>query len=438
MLQRLFFPLLCLTTASLFAGGGCAQGEAQSPVRKPPEVTVAHPAQASLIDYHEFTGETQAVEEVDIRARVQGFLQKIYFTEGTEVQEGDLLYQIDPRTFQAEVDRALAEVARLKAQVALARSEERRAERLRSSSAVSEEEYVQRVATRQQAEASLKESEAAVELAKLNLSFTEIRAPISGRIGRTLYTEGNLVGTNEPTLLTNIVRLDPIYVVFTATERALIEYQHRVQREGAPIANERTIPVFVSLETEEDYPHRGILDFRENKVDPTTGTIKLRGVLPNRNRLMVPGMFARVRVPVGEPRTRLLAPQAAVGSDQRGDYVVVVGSDNIAQERVVKLGRRVEDMIVVTEGLKADDLIVVNGIQKARQGSEVSPTRITLTPPETSDNPAEQEAQPATTQPTTEPALAEPPEPRTAPASPAPTNRSAPPPSSPRSESPSR
>lgn len=381
--RKVASPIHCAVLfAWLAALAGCRQAQSQqAPPPPPPTVTVALPVTAPITEHHDFTGVTEAVEAVEIRARVQGFLQEIHFTEGTEVQAGDLLYTIDPRTFRAELDRATAELNRLKAQLSLAISEERRTARLRQTNAVTEEEYVQRVAVRQQAEASVQEAQAAVDLAKLNLSFTEIKAPIDGRVGRTNFTVGNLVGYNEPTLLTNIVKLDPIYVVFEGTERGFLQYERRIRDEGLASANDRAIPVFVGLEGETGYPHEGVIGFRENRVDPGTGTIQIRATMPNPDRIAVPGMFARIRVPIGKPQEQLLVPQMAIGADQRGEFVTVVGSANIASTRTVKTGERIGDLIIIREGLTPNDRVVVNGMQKARPGAPVTPQITELQPP---------------------------------------------------------
>jgi len=363
---------LCAVALALPVVFGCQQASSQQPAAPPPpSVSVAVPVSAPITDFRQFTGQTEAVESVEIRARVQGFLQEIHFTEGTEVNQGDLLYTIDPRTFQAEVDRAAAEMERLQAQLSLAESEERRAARLRQSSAVTEEEYAQRVAARQQAQASVQEAQAALDLARINLSFTEIRAPISGRVGSTNFTAGNLVGFNEPTLLTTIVKLDPIYVLFEGTERRFLEYERRIREEGLATAADRQVPVFVGLEGEQGFPHQGVIDFRANRVDPGTGTIQIRATIPNQDRLAVPGMFARVRVPIGQPMTQQLIPQTAVGSDQRGPFVYVVGSDNVVQYRPIRTGRSVGNLVIVQDGLTSMDRVVVNGVQKARPGAPV-------------------------------------------------------------------
>jgi RND family efflux transporter MFP subunit len=365
-------PRLLIALLAALVLTGCRH-EAAPPEQSPSTVTVARVEQRPVVDYHEFTGQTEAVESVDIRARVRGFLTKIHFTEGTEVEEGALLYEIDPRSYEAEVRQAAAEVDRLKAQLELAKSEEQRAKRLRPSSAITEEEYLERVAKREQAAASLENAQAALDVAKLELSYTKIEAPITGRVGRTLVTEGNLVGYNEPTLLTTLVRLEPMYVYFEATERNFLNYEQRIREQGIATASAKKIPLDVKLENEKDFSHHGVVDFRENRIDPTTGTIRIRGVLENANRVLVPGMFCRVRVPIGPEQSRIVVPETAVQTDQRGDFVLTVDADNIVAYRPVTLGRRLKDVFVVLEGLEANDRVIVVGIQKARPGSKVTP-----------------------------------------------------------------
>jgi RND family efflux transporter MFP subunit len=352
---------------------GCSQRGATPRQLPPPAVTVARPAVVPITPFHEYTGETDAVESVDIRARVRGFLTKIDYQEGTEVKAGTLLYEIDPREFEAALERAEAQVLQARSQVTLAQAELQRTTRLRASNAVTEEEYQQRVATVQQAEATLLQGQAAVDLARLDLSYAKIATPINGRVGRTLITVGNLVGVNEPTLLTTVVRLDPIYVYFNVPEKNFLDYQKRVQQGSAATAEQREVPVFVSLENEQGFPHKGIIDFRESRVDPMTGTVTVRGVLPNPDRMIAPGMFVRIRVPIGQPQDQLLVPQVAVAADQRGEYVLVVKSDNTVEVRPVKTGEMEGEDIVIQSGITVNDWIVVNGTQKARPGRKVAP-----------------------------------------------------------------
>src|SRR4051794_40126528 len=351
-----------------FALVGCNR-HSSAPEEAVPQVTVAHPVQREVTDYRYFTGRLEAVDTQQVRARVQGYLDKIHFKEGAEVKKGDLLYEIDPRTFEADVQKAKADLARQQAQETLAVAQLDRAESLRGTSALSPEDYQQLTAAREQARAAVQQARATVRSAELQLGFTKIRAAISGRISRTLITEGNLVGAGQATLLTTIVSMDPIYVYFDVPEREFLDYQRLVREQGAATAAEAKVPVQIRLETESGkYPHEGIIKFRDNRVDPGTGTVLLRGELPNPDHLLTPGLFVRLRVPIGKPRTRLLVPETAISADQRGRYVLVVRPDDTVEQRGVDVGSPQPGDLMVVNGLKANDRVIVNGIQRARPG----------------------------------------------------------------------
>ncbi len=365
----------CLVAGSLASTlvTGCHSGGPSQKEMPPPTVTVALPVQKAIADYREFTGRIDAVETVEIRARVKGFITEILFKDGQEVKAGDQLYVIDPREYQAAVAQAQADVKRQQSQVRLTAQEMQRGEELRSSNAISIEEYQQRVSAHESAKAALEQARAALDSAKLQLSFTKIYAPIPGRVGRTLVTQGNLVGQSEPTLLTTVVRMDPVYVYFEAPERDYLDYQKLIREQGAPAAGQATVPLEVGLANEEDYPHKGVLEFRNNVIEQGTGTIQLRGQLPNPDRLLTPGLFARVRVPFGGPKPRLLVPDVALQADQRGTFVLVVKPDNTVEARHVKTGPTSDGEVVVLSGLQPTDRVVVNGLQRARPGSKVQP-----------------------------------------------------------------
>jgi RND family efflux transporter MFP subunit len=350
---------------------GCSRAP-ELPPPPPAKVTVALPVEQEIAEFRDYTGRVEAVETEEVRARVKGFLQKVHLREGAEVKKGALLYEIDPRTFSADLDKVKAEVSRFETQLDLLSTEARRAAELRNARAMSEEEYLQRIAARNAADAGLKQAKAALESAKLELGFTQIRAQIDGKIGRTLVTEGNLVGFNQPTLLTTIVRLDPVYVYFEETERGLEDYDRLVRARGKSIA-EAKIPVDVELAWEKGYPHRGHLDFRDNKIDPGSGTIQLRAVIPNPERALTPGQFARVRVTIGPPKKRLLAPEQALGRDQSGKFLLVVNSDNKVEQRTVVTGPAQDGKVVIETGLEPADRIIVSGLQRARPGDVVEP-----------------------------------------------------------------
>jgi len=350
----------------------------------PPPVTVSQPLQKSVVESLEFTGTTQAVASVDIRARVQGFLEKIYFTEGAVVKQGDLLYTIEPATYQAAVDKAVADLASKRAQLDKSEIEYQRNLRLIKENAASQRDLDNSRASRDSAKADVAMAEASLQTARINLSYTTIYAPISGRIGRSQVDVGNLVGAGEFTLLTTIKQYDPIYAYFSLNERDLLALI-AVYREQGPQPKRWEPPVFLGLSNESGHPHEGKLDFTDLAVDSSTGTILLRGVFPNPPRYsLIPGLFVRIRFPVGTKDHALLVTERALGVDQLGNYVLVVNQDNMVEQRPVKLGAIENGMRVVEEGLKSDDWVIVDGIQRARPGAKVNPTRLEPKPSETS------------------------------------------------------
>jgi RND family efflux transporter MFP subunit len=336
-------------------------------------VTVALPREQQLPDFRDYTGRVEAMETEEVRARVKGFLQKICFSEGTEVKAGALLYEIDPRTYQADLEKAKAEVHRFDTLLEQTTGEARRAADLRASRSLSEEEFQQKLAARNVADAGLKQAKAALESAKLELGFTEIRARIGGRIGRTLVTEGNLVGYNQPTLLTTIVRLDPVYVYFEETERGLEDFDQLVRVRGAKTIADAKIPVRAELAWESEFPHQGNLDFRDNKIDPGTGTIQVRALVPNPRHALTPGQFVRVRVTMSEPRRRLLVPEQALGRDPSGKFLLIVKDDDTVEQRPVTTGQIHNDLIAIESGLTGGERVIVSGLQRARPGADVVP-----------------------------------------------------------------
>jgi len=359
---------------------GCQRNKPTPPAPPPPEVTVAKPVGREVQNFREYTGYLDAVETVNVRTRVRGFLQKVHFREGAEVNRGDPLYDIDPREFEAAVARATADHAKANAELARAQADEDRGRVLVRTMAISEEEFQQRVATRKSAQASVAQAEAALRIAKLDVEFTKITAPIGGRISRTQVTEGNLVGFNEPTLLTTIVRLDPIYVTFDVPEANAVEYEKQ-SREKLPSPTDRTIPIDLGVARETGYPHHGVIDFRENRVDTGSGTIRIRGVLDNKERALIPGLFARVRVPLGPSQRQLAIPEAALMADQAGRFVYVVTSDDTVRRQQVSIGGRSGNLVAAETGLNADDWVIINGLQKARPGGKVNPQQTVIDEP---------------------------------------------------------
>ncbi|HBZ55208.1 MAG TPA: efflux transporter periplasmic adaptor subunit, partial [Syntrophobacteraceae bacterium] len=347
----------------------------------PSPVTVGQPIQKSVVESLDFTGTTQAVASVDIRARVQGFLEKTHFTEGAVVKQGDLLYTIEPATYQAAVDKAVADLASKKAQLDKSEIDYQRNLRLIKENAASQRDLDNARASRDSAKADVAMAEASLETARINLSYTTIYAPISGRIGRSQVDIGNLVGAGEFTLLNTIKQYDPIYAYFSLNERDLLALITIYRQQGPPPKRWEP-PVFLGLSNESGHPHEGKLDFTDLAVDSSTGTILLRGVFPNPPRYsLIPGLFVRIRFPVGVKDQALLVSERALGVDQLGDYVLVVNQDNVVEQRPVKLGTTENGMRVIEDGLKADEWIVVDGIQRARPGAKVNPIRPELTSP---------------------------------------------------------
>jgi len=364
---------------------GCGGGT-QLVAPPPPEVSVSQPVEQAVQDRLEFTGRTTAIESVEVRARVTGYVTKVAFSEGALVKAGDLLFEIDPREYQAAVLRAEGQVARLRAQVARTDAEVARNQALRPSGAASARELERSVAERGSVEGELKTAAAQLELARLDLEFTRVVAPIAGRVSRAEITQGNLVvvGPSGGPLLTSIVSLDPIYVDFDADERALIRLRKAtIARDGVSTpeaVRDAKVPVFVALGDETDFSHQGTIDFVDNQVNPSTGTIRVRAVLPNPQRLFEPGLFVRVRLPIGESRPGLLVTDRAIGTDQDRKYVLVVNDKNVVEYRPVKLGGLHDGLRAVAEGLAAGDWVVVNGLQRARPGTTVTPQKVSMRP----------------------------------------------------------
>ncbi len=363
------------TISSLVLLTACAGTSAQQGPPPPPQVTVAPVVERDVTEWDEFTGRLQAVDSVEVRPRVSGYVSAVRFSEGTVVKKGDLLFQIDPRPVQAEVDRLNAELNRARATVQRANSELARGERLRMENAISGEETDRRAAFAQESAAQVAAVEAALRAAELNLEFTSVTSPISGRVGRAIVTEGNLVSTGpgEATLLTTVVSLDPVYAYFDADEQVYLKYTGRGNKSSARTSIDRRIRM--ALANEEGYPHEGQLDFIDNQLDGSTGTIRGRAVFRNPNGLLTPGLFVRLRLAGGGASRGLLIQDRAVGTDLSKKFVYVVSPKNEIEYRPVTLGPFVDGMRVVRTGLQAGDPVVVSGLQRIRPGVQVQPVR---------------------------------------------------------------
>jgi RND family efflux transporter MFP subunit len=399
-----------LAIAACAPTAGCRREPPAVASLPPPQVSVAAPLEREVVDFDEYTGRMTAVEEVEVRARVRGYLIKVNFTEGTEVKQGDVLFEIDPRPFQADLDAAKGQVAQWEAKLARAEADVVRNERLLPKGAASQKDLDTAIAERGEARAAIQSARAAVERAALDVEFTKVTAPISGRVSRAYVTKGNLVNASgaETTLLTTIVSLDPIYVYFDVDERALLRYQQGAREQvggNDQPANvrEAKIPVQLGLAAESGLPHEGVIDFADNRVDPQTGTIRVRGVFANANRVFTPGLFARVRVPVGDKYQAVLVPDRAIGTDQGQKYLLAVNDKNVVEYRAVKMGRLHDGLRVIQEGIKPGELVIVNGIQRARPGLTVAPERVEVAASDaaTATAPPASEATTATAQATT-------------------------------------
>lgn len=354
--------------ALVLALSGCKK-EAATPPKPTPKVRVALPLTQQTMDWDDYTGRVEAIQQVDIRSRVSGYINTISFSEGTVVKEGDPLFIIDPKPYQAELQRAEAESERAKAQAQLAQLEFDRAKKLSDQKVISIEEFDAKAANLSQGNSNVRSSEAAVETAKLNLDYCYIKAPVSGKASSAKVTVGNLVQPGGE-ILTTIVSQDPMYVYVDADENAFLRYQKMCQ--GGTVSSQ-AIPILLALSNETGFPHRGTLDFFDNRVDPNTGTIRMRGVFKNDPSFLTPGLFCRVRVPGSNPYEGMLLPDSAINTDQSQKYVLTVDKDNNVVYTKVELGPLNGGMRVIKSGLKADDHVILAGFHLAQPGKPVVP-----------------------------------------------------------------
>ena len=363
-----------LTLSALLIGSfltGCGK-RAQPAAPPPPTVSVIQPVAREVVEWDEYIGRLESPETVEVRARVSGYLDKVHFKEGKEVKKGDLLFTIDPRPYQAEFDHANAEYERAVSQTDLAKNDFERAKRLIATKAISEEDYDTKSKTYTAAQAAVRSAKATLDSAKLNLEFTQIHAPIDGRISRAVVTEGNLISSgvagSGATLLTTIVSLNPLYLYGDADERSVLKYLH-LRREGTRVsARDELIPAEMGLADEAGFPHKGYMDFVDNRIDPGTGTMRARGVFSNADHSLSPGFFGRIRIPGSGKYPALLIPDRALGSDQAQKFVYVVNAEKKVEFRPVKIGPMIDGLRVVKEGLKAGEQIVIEGLMRVRPG----------------------------------------------------------------------
>jgi RND family efflux transporter MFP subunit len=370
---------LGLAGLSLAALTLTSRAEDKAPAAAPVQpVTVAPVPEREVAEWDEFTGRLEAVDQVEIRPRVDGYIRRVTFTEGREVKKGEVLFEIDPRPYQAELARAEAELERAKSAASLAASDVQRAGKLVKAQAISREEYDSRTSAEAQGGASVKAAEAAVETARLNLEWTRVRSPIAGRVSNALVTPGNLVQASPATLLTTVVSLDPMYVYFDSDEQTYLRYAGQAKSSGSNWRTAR-LPVYLGLANETGFPHEGRLDFVDNQVDPNTGTIRTRAVFSNKSRALTPGLFARVKLVGTEKKKALLVRDAAIGTDQDRKFVLVVGPGDSLMYRPVVPGKLVDGLRIVDSGLQPGERVVVNGLMRVRPGMKVAPTLTDMT-----------------------------------------------------------
>ncbi|MCW7537130.1 efflux RND transporter periplasmic adaptor subunit [Aquabacterium sp. A7-Y] len=370
------------------AGGGAAvlglsspSAEANAPAAPPPAtpVSVAPALQRSVAAWHEFSGRLEAVERVDIRPRVAGTVQAVHFREGALVKAGELLVTLDPAPYAAEVERLDAQVAAAQARVSHAASELQRSQRLWQERAIAQRELDERENAAREAEANLRSARAALQAARLNLGYTQVRAPVAGRVGRLEVTVGNLVaaGASAP-VLTTLVSVSPIYASFEADEQVVLRALRQLPGGGSARSQLARIPVRMGTAESADLPHAGQLQLVDNQVDARSGTVRVRAVFDNADGSLMPGQFARLRMGQPSEQPAVLISERAIGTDQSKKFVLVVGADNTASYREVTLGPSIDGLRVVASGLKAGERIVVNGLQRVRPGAQVAPQPVEM------------------------------------------------------------
>ena len=351
--------------------GACEQNAFVPP--PPPKVEVSLPTQRAITRYLEATGTTAAIKNVDLVARVQGFLQSINYKDGTEVKAGTTLFTIEPETYRLKLEQAQAAEAGAQASVKQTEADFKRQSDLVQRQVVSQATMDSSTSARDNAQANLQQAQVNTKIAGVNYGYTNVTAPFDGIVTSHLVSVGELVGVSSPTQLATIVSLDPLYVNFNVNERDVLWIRDEARRRGMTANDLRQLPVEIGLQTEQGYPHKGNLDYVSPTVNQATGTLAVRGVLPNADRVLLPGYFVRVRVPFEEQKSALLVPDAALGSDQAGRYVLVVNSENIVEQRKVTTGPLQGNLRVIESGLKPDDRVVTAGLLRAIPGQKVDP-----------------------------------------------------------------
>jgi RND family efflux transporter MFP subunit len=381
MRQQLKPWIRIAVVVSAILGVGCDDKSSQVVAPAPTPVTVSKPTQDQVSDFVEFTGTTDAMASVDVRARVKGFLKKVNFADGAYVQQGDLLFEIEPDVFQADVDRANAALQGAQARLEKAKADLGIKQEMAAGNAASKLDVIVAQASVSTSNAEVAAATAALKLANIDLGYTKIYAPLAGRIDRSRVDVGNLVGADGNTLLANIAQTDPIYVYFDVDEPTLQRFQARMRAQGIdPRSNDRPkLPMTLALGDTPDFKFKGFLDYADNKVNSATGTMQVRAVLENSDHVLTPGFFARVRVPDGDPYTAVLVPERAIGVDQGQKYVLVVNDKNVVESRPIEAGTQQGQMRVVTKGLSPDEWVITEGLLRTRPGATVSPDKKPIT-----------------------------------------------------------
>jgi RND family efflux transporter MFP subunit len=364
-----------LLSAASLALSACNEKNAYVPP-PPPKVTVAQPLQKPVTSYIEVTGTTQTINKVDLEARVQGYLEQINYKDGTLAKKGTVLFVIQRNTYEAQLQQAQATLKANEAELLNAQGQYRRQETLGKDQFASQAHVDDAKSKLDQSAAAVENSKASVELATINLGYTKVAAPFDGVVTRHLASVGQLVGYSGPTKLATIIQLDPIYVYFNVSETVVLRIKEELAREGKTVRDIHDVAVEIGLQTEDGYPHKGMVDYIAPQVDPSTGTLEVRAVLENKNLALLPGLFVRVRVPVHRRGNGLLVEDTVIGSSQLGEYVLVVGKDNTVEQRTVKVGQLDGKLRAIESGLTAEDWVVTNGLQRAIPGNKVDPERL--------------------------------------------------------------